>query len=249
MPNSLGALPKNIGQRFGRHIDPDQALPHRPARGAPNIWFHEVLPRMPVARCFQLGPGRWTETDLSQSAPPDMLGILSKWSTELPANDRQARRHDAGRRSDPRQRGPGRSAARRPIYVDLLPPCNNACPAGENIQAWLEPGAGGQVPRGLGNAGARQPDAGGAWPGLLSPLRNRLQSRRARRAGQHPRGRALSRRSRDAGGLAVQGRGARRAASACWWSAPARADCRPPIISRAWATRSRSTRRDRCPAA
>jgi NADPH-dependent glutamate synthase beta subunit-like oxidoreductase len=27
--------------------------------------------------------------------------------------------------------------ARRPVYVDLLPPCNHACPAGENIQAWL----------------------------------------------------------------------------------------------------------------
>ncbi len=26
---------------------------------------------------------------------------------------------------------------RRPIYVDLLPPCNAGCPAGENIQAWL----------------------------------------------------------------------------------------------------------------
>jgi NADPH-dependent glutamate synthase beta subunit-like oxidoreductase len=25
----------------------------------------------------------------------------------------------------------------RPLYVDLLPPCNNACPAGENIQGWL----------------------------------------------------------------------------------------------------------------
>ncbi|MGO9083511.1 MAG: NAD(P)-binding protein [Streptosporangiaceae bacterium] len=25
----------------------------------------------------------------------------------------------------------------RPIYVDLLPPCNAGCPAGENIQAWL----------------------------------------------------------------------------------------------------------------
>ncbi len=25
----------------------------------------------------------------------------------------------------------------RPIYVDLLPPCNQACPAGENIQQWL----------------------------------------------------------------------------------------------------------------
>jgi len=24
-----------------------------------------------------------------------------------------------------------------PLYVDLLPPCNAACPAGENIQAWL----------------------------------------------------------------------------------------------------------------
>ena len=25
----------------------------------------------------------------------------------------------------------------RPVYVDNLPPCNNACPAGENIQQWL----------------------------------------------------------------------------------------------------------------
>ena len=26
---------------------------------------------------------------------------------------------------------------RRPVYVDLMPPCNAGCPAGENIQAWL----------------------------------------------------------------------------------------------------------------
>jgi NADPH-dependent glutamate synthase beta subunit-like oxidoreductase len=26
---------------------------------------------------------------------------------------------------------------RHPVYVDLLPPCNSGCPAGENIQAWL----------------------------------------------------------------------------------------------------------------
>ncbi|MFV2091980.1 MAG: NAD(P)-binding protein [Hyphomicrobiales bacterium] len=25
----------------------------------------------------------------------------------------------------------------RPVYIDRLPPCNNACPAGENIQKWL----------------------------------------------------------------------------------------------------------------
>lgn len=35
------------------------------------------------------------------------------------------------------QRGTGPVRERRPVYVDLLPPCNNACPAGENIQAWL----------------------------------------------------------------------------------------------------------------
>jgi len=34
----------------------------------------------------------------------------------------------------------GTSARRwqQPVYVDLLPPCNHACPAGENIQAWLD---------------------------------------------------------------------------------------------------------------
>src|SRR5262252_9911530 len=37
--------------------------------------------------------------------------------------------------------GRGRSGPvrqQRPVYVDLLPPCNAGCPAGENIQAWLE---------------------------------------------------------------------------------------------------------------
>jgi len=37
-------------------------------------------------------------------------------------------RHDQGT-------GPVRS--HRPVYQDFLPPCNHACPAGENIQAWL----------------------------------------------------------------------------------------------------------------
>ena len=31
----------------------------------------------------------------------------------------------------------GPQRIQRPIYADLLPTCNNACPAGENIQAWL----------------------------------------------------------------------------------------------------------------
>lgn len=35
------------------------------------------------------------------------------------------------------ERRTGAVRVRRPQYLDLLPPCNNACPAGENIQEWL----------------------------------------------------------------------------------------------------------------
>jgi NADPH-dependent glutamate synthase beta subunit-like oxidoreductase len=33
--------------------------------------------------------------------------------------------------------GTGAQRTKIPVYTDFLPPCNNACPAGENIQAWL----------------------------------------------------------------------------------------------------------------
>jgi formate dehydrogenase (NADP+) beta subunit len=33
---------------------------------------------------------------------------------------------------------------RMPVYLDRLPPCNNACPAGENIQEWLKLAKSGQ---------------------------------------------------------------------------------------------------------
>ena len=34
-------------------------------------------------------------------------------------------------------KGTGAHRSRIPVYMDFLPPCNNACPAGEDIQAWL----------------------------------------------------------------------------------------------------------------
>jgi len=34
--------------------------------------------------------------------------------------------------------GTGSDRKSRPLYIDYLPPCNHACPAGENIQAWLD---------------------------------------------------------------------------------------------------------------
>lgn len=46
-----------------------------------------------------------------------------------------------------RRAGPVR--AQRPVYVDLLPPCNAGCPAGEDIQGWL--------------ARVREDDHEGAW--------------------------------------------------------------------------------------
>ena len=36
-----------------------------------------------------------------------------------------------------RRRSTGAARSTHPVYVDLLPPCNHACPAGEDIQAWL----------------------------------------------------------------------------------------------------------------
>lgn len=47
---------------------------------------------------------------------------------------------DRTTRPDPGEHAAGTGPVRtkRPVYVDFFPPCNNACPAGENIQAWLD---------------------------------------------------------------------------------------------------------------
>lgn len=37
-----------------------------------------------------------------------------------------------------RSSGTGPVRLQEPVYVNSIPPCNNACPAGENIQAWLD---------------------------------------------------------------------------------------------------------------
>ena len=33
--------------------------------------------------------------------------------------------------------GTGPVRTQKPRYADFMPPCNHACPAGENVQAWL----------------------------------------------------------------------------------------------------------------
>jgi NADPH-dependent glutamate synthase beta subunit-like oxidoreductase len=46
---------------------------------------------------------------------------------------------DLTKETDLRDHGAGTGPERRqrPVYVDFMPTCNSACPAGENIQAWL----------------------------------------------------------------------------------------------------------------
>ncbi len=51
--------------------------------------------------------------------------------------------------------GPVRT--RRPVYTDLLPPCNAGCPAGENIQAWLASTRVGEHERGWRQLSADNP--------------------------------------------------------------------------------------------
>ena len=81
------------------------------------------------------------------------------------------------------------------------------------------------------------------------PCEDRVQPRQARRGGRHQLGRALSRRRGAQARLEVSRRRQPRAASACWSSAPDRRDCPRRITCGASATRSRSSRPGRSPAA
>ncbi|MSQ99115.1 MAG: hypothetical protein EXR85_07475 [Xanthomonadales bacterium] len=40
--------------------------------------------------------------------------------------------------------GTGPVRLQQPVYANSIPPCNHACPAGENIQAWLDKAQAGQ---------------------------------------------------------------------------------------------------------
>ena len=59
---------------------------------------------------------------------------------------------------------------RRPVYVDLLPPCNAGCPAGENIQAWLAHATAGRHEQAWRQLVADNPFAGNPRTGVLPPV-------------------------------------------------------------------------------
>ena len=63
---------------------------------------------------------------------------------------------------------------RMPIYVDLLPPCNAGCPAGENIQSWLAHVQAGEHELAWRALVADNPVCGDPRAGVLPPVRERL---------------------------------------------------------------------------
>ena len=65
----------------------------------------------------------------------------------------------------------------RPVYVDRLPPCNNQCPAGEDIQGWLFHAESGNYEKAWRAPDQGQPLPGDHGPRLLPQLRKRLQPR------------------------------------------------------------------------
>jgi formate dehydrogenase (NADP+) beta subunit len=73
------------------------------------------------------------------------MTVQSSWSHKRPGDPEgkgigmSDLRHDMSPVVDmTRRRVAGQTRSFRPLYVDLLPPCNNACPAGEDIQGWLD---------------------------------------------------------------------------------------------------------------
>ena len=115
----------------GRGVGPIARRPDR-TRVAGAVAMVEVQPA---------GRGRATATPSSVESPHSRLpepgypaamaveeeGEVSEFHRDLASLPDLAHTHA--------NTGPVRE--RRPVYVDLLPPCNAGCPAGENIQAWL----------------------------------------------------------------------------------------------------------------
>ena len=89
----------------------------------------------------------------------------------------------------------------RPVYVDRLPPCNNACPAGENIQQWLYLAEDGSYEAAWRQIMRDNPLPRRHGTGLLPPLPDGLQPGRRGRDGGDQRHGAVPGRPGAARGL------------------------------------------------
>ena len=125
----------------------------------------------------------------------------------------------------------------RPEYVRRLPPCNDACPAGEDIQRWLyEAESGGDGYERPGGRSLREIRCRRSWGASATTRARRPATVPARRGRRHQLGRAVPRRRGDPRRLGAARSPPRRQASACSSSAPDLRASQPPTTSRCAAT-------------
>ena len=133
----------------------------------------------------------------------------------------------------------------RPVYVDRLPPCNDACPAGENIQQWLYLAEDGSY-----EAAWRQIMRDNPFPAVMGRACFHPCQTACNRAtvdetvGINAVERFLGDRAIERGLVAGSG-GAAHAGGGCWSSAPDLAASQPPTTCGYSDTRWSSTSRPR----
>ena len=82
----------------------------------------------------------------------------------------------------------------RPVYVDRLPPCNHACPAGENVQAWLSEAQAGRYREAWDIIVRDNPMPAVHGRVCYHPCEDACNRKDVDARGQHPCGRAIPRR-------------------------------------------------------
>ena len=186
----LVPCPLGWGHGVGRH-DPhgaagegDRALPGvrgRARRG--RRASRKIRQRLPVEE--YLKPQKRFAHLFSPQPRPDAIARIQAIADRNIRKLRHSSRRSLMRKPFAITLDPGSSLANhtgswrtsRPVYVDRLPPCNDACPAGENIQGWLAPRRERRLRGRVARAHGRQPAARGDGPRLLSPVRDRVQPR------------------------------------------------------------------------
>ena len=186
-----GPLPGLRGRaRRGR-----QRLEDPPAGAGRGVPAAAAPLRAPVRR-----PAAHRRDRADPGAAPTATSAASACSSRRrQAVNGEAVRDHARRRLQPRQQDRHAGAPSAPVYVDRLPPCNHACPAGENIQHWLyeaEEGGDGY------ERAWRQIMEDNPFPAVMGrvcyhPCETACNRGAARRGGRHQLGRALPRRRGD----------------------------------------------------
>ena len=223
LPARPGAVPAGLGHRRRRH-DPGRPARRRRAAcsrssrpgdgevaGVSPIRRQVPVERLPAAADPLRAPVRPAHARRGDRADPGHRGPQHPPVRPAPGQDGRSAIMTSHASGPPpfaitldvgssRANKTGSWRTERPVYADRLPPCNNACPAGENIQQWLY-----HAEEGGYEAAWRQIMADNPFPAVMGrvcyrPVRDRLQpgpARRRRSASTRSSGSSATRPSRQ----------------------------------------------------